>query len=89
MEITKLFPVNIFMPIIKFPRLTILVFCKRRPFWIFGQFRGFSKKPKVKIGYFALGKREKTRMVKVAKSCHQVTWAQKMRPKREKARVNF
>ena len=49
----------------------------------------FSKKPKVKIGYFALRKREKTRMVKVAKSCHQVTWAQKTRPKREKARVNF
>ena len=49
--------------------------------------RGFSKKPTTKIGYFALRKkkREKTGMVKVAKSCHQVTWTQKsMIKKRER-----
>ena len=35
----------------------------------------FSKKPTVKIGYFALRKKErkKTRMVKAGKSCDQVT----------------
>ena len=40
---------------------------------------GFSKKPTAQIGDFRLGKkrREKTRMDKVVKSCHQVTWAQK------------
>ena len=62
MEIIKLFPVNIFMPVIKFPHFTILLFCKKRPFWIFGQCRGFSKKPTAKIGYIVLKKngREKT-----------------------------
>ena len=46
---------------------------------IFGQFKGFSKKPMAKIGYLALRKkgREKIRIGKVAKSCHQVTWVQK------------
>ena len=78
MEIIKLFSVNIFMPVTKFPCLTILLFCKRRPFRIFGLFKVFLKKPMAKIGYFALRKkgREKTQMVKAAKSC-QVTWAQK------------
>ena len=40
---------------------------------------GFSKKPTAKIGDFALRKkgREKTRMAKVIKRCHKVTWAQK------------
>ena len=42
-EIIKLFPGNIFMPITKFLCLTILLFCKKRPFWIFGQFRVFFK----------------------------------------------
>ena len=39
----------------------------------------FSKKLMAKIGDFALRKkgREKTWMVKVAKSCHQVIWVQK------------
>ena len=39
----------------------------------------FSKKPTAKLGYFALRKkgRGKTRMVKAAKSFHQVIWAQK------------
>ena len=38
-----------------------------------------------KLGYFALRKkgRGKTRMVKAAKSCHQVTWAQKKRDQKE------
>ena len=38
MEIIKLFPVNIFMPITKFPPLAILLFCKKKPFRIFDQF---------------------------------------------------
>ena len=31
-EIIKLFQVNIFIPVTKFPYLTIFLFCKRRPF---------------------------------------------------------
>ena len=48
----------------------------------------FSKKPTVKIGYFALRKKErkKTRMGKAGKSCHQVTWAQRTWQKRERER---
>ena len=40
---------------------------------------GFTKKPTAKIGDFTLRKkgREKTRMAKVIKRCHKVTWAQK------------
>ena len=68
------------MPVTKFPRLTILLFiCKRRTFQIFISSGDFSKKLTAKIGDFALRKkeREKTQIVKVAKSCHQVAWAQK------------
>ena len=74
MEIIKLFPVNIFMPVRKFPHLTILLFCKKRPSDLWSVQGFFSKKPTVKIGYLALRKkeREKTRMVTVAKSFHQV-----------------
>ena len=43
MEIIKLFQVNIFVPITKFPRMTIWLFRKRRSFWIFGLFRGLFK----------------------------------------------
>ena len=43
MEIIKLFRVNIFTPVTKFPHLTIWLFCKRRPFPIFGQFKGLFK----------------------------------------------
>ena len=51
--------VNIFMPVIKFPCLTIL-FCKRRPFQIFDQFRGLSKETKDKHWGAYVGKeREK------------------------------
>ena len=39
-EIIKLFRVNIFMPVTKLPFLTIFLFCKKRPFRIFDQFRG-------------------------------------------------
>ena len=79
MEINKLFRVNIFMPVTKFPHLTIWLFCKKRPFRSLVSSGGFSKKPTAKIGDFALSKkgRAKTRMAKVVKSCHQVTWAQK------------
>ena len=41
------------MPVTKFPYLTIWLFCKRRPFYIFGQFRG----PTAKIGGFAWRKK--------------------------------
>ena len=35
----------------------------------------YSKKPTAKVQNFALRKKEeKTRMIKVIKSCHQVTW---------------
>ena len=88
MEIIKLFLVNIFMPVTTFPRLTILLFCKKRSFRIFDQLGGFSKKLTVKIRYFALRKkgREKTRMIKVAKSCHQETWPQKNVTKKKRER---
>ena len=70
MEI-KLFRVNIFMPVKKFPRLLILLFCQRRPFWIFGQFRGFFKEINCQNWEFYTEKeRDKTLMIKVAKSCH-------------------
>ena len=84
-EIIQLFEVNIFMPVTRFPSLTIL-FCKRRPFWIFDQFRGLFKETNSKNLGFALRKkgREKTRTVKVAKSCCQVTWAQKNLTKKRK-----
>ena len=59
MEIIKLLPVNMLMSVTKFSHLTILLFCKKSPFWIFGQFRVFfPKKPTTKIGYFALRKKE-------------------------------
>ena len=48
MKIIKLFPINIFMPVTNFPCLTILLFCKKKPFQIFGQFRGFFKETNVK-----------------------------------------
>ena len=43
MEIIKLSQVNVFMPVTKFPHLTIWLFCKRRPFQIFVQFRELFK----------------------------------------------
>ena len=78
-EIIKLFWANIFMPVTKFPCLTILLFCKKRPFQSLVNSRVFSKKPMAKTGYLALTKkgREKIWIGKVAKSCHQVTWVQK------------
>ena len=56
------------MLIFEFPHLTVWLFCKRRLFWIFGQSGGFSKKPMIKIGDFALRKKgsKKTRMTKRA-----------------------
>ena len=63
-EIIKLFQVNIFVPVTKFSHLTIWLFCKRRPFQIFGRFRGLFKETSGKNWDFALRKkgREKTRM---------------------------
>ena len=60
------------------------LFKKRTPFQIFGQFRGLFKETngknwERKIHWEKRG-REKTRMIKVEKFCHQVTW---------KARVNY
>ena len=43
MKIIKLLQVSIFMPVTRFPGLTIWLFCKRRLFQIFGQFRGLFK----------------------------------------------
>ena len=89
MEIIELVSLNIFMLVTKFPHLKILLFCQRRPFQIFGQFRGLFQENNCQNWEFCVEKeREKTRMVKVAKSCHQVTWAQKSMTKK-KARINF
>ena len=54
MEIIKLFQVNNFMPVTKFPSLTIWLFCQKGPFQILGQFRGPFEKPAAKIGHFTL-----------------------------------
>ena len=60
MEIIKVFPVNIFMPVTRFPCLTVCVICKSRPFWIFGQFRGLFKETNSKNWGFCIKKeREK------------------------------
>ena len=80
------------MPVTKFLRLTIWLFCKRRPFRIFGQFRELFKETTGKNWDFALRKkgREKTWMAaKLAKSCHQVTWAQKRVTKKRELIFNF
>ena len=59
MEFIKLFPVNIFMPVTKFPRLTILLFCKKQPFRIFGQFKGaFQRNQWQKLGILHLERKE-------------------------------
>ena len=58
MENIKLFQLsNYFMPVTKFLHLTILLFCKRRPFQIFDSSGEFSKKLTTKIGEFELGKK--------------------------------
>ena len=46
---------------------------------IFDQFRGFFKETNDKNWEFCIEKERdrKTKMVKVEKSCHQVTWTQK------------
>ena len=79
MKIIKLFPVNIFIPVTKCSCLTICLFCQKRPFRIFDQFRGLFKTTNSKNWGFCFEKkgREKTQMAKVVKSCHQVTWQQK------------
>ena len=66
MEIIKLFQVNIFMPVTKFPHLTIWLFCKRS-FQIFGQFRELFKETNSKNWGFCIEderERKKTRMAK-------------------------
>ena len=63
----------------KVPLFVNLVICQRRPFQIFGQFRGLFKNTNGKNWGFCIEKKgiEKTRMAKVVESCPQVTWAQK------------
>ena len=90
MKIIKLFRVNIFIPITKFPYLTILLFCERRSFRIFDQFRGLFKETNDKILGDYVGKgRENIWMFKVAKSCHKVTWAQKKVTKKRELNYIF
>ena len=55
-EIIESFRVNVFMPVTKFPHLTIWLFCKRRPFRIFGQFRGLFKETNGKNWGFCIEK---------------------------------
>ena len=91
MQIIKLFQVNIFMPVTRFPRLTICLFCKSRPFLIFGQFRGLFKETNNKDVEFCVEKEreKKAWMTKVVKSCHQITWAQKSTAKKRERIFNF
>ena len=91
MEIIKLFWVNTFMPVTKFPHLTIYLFFKRRLFWIFGQIRGCFKETNGKNWGFCVEKERerKKRMVKVVKSCHQPTWAQKRLTEKTEWTFNF
>ena len=77
MEIIKLFPEHVFMPVSKFPHLTILLFSNIiQDLW---SVQGvFQRNQQQKLGILHWERKgEKTQMVKVAKSCHQVTWAQK------------
>ena len=85
---TQLFRVNIFMPVTKFPCLTILLFAKGGPSRSLISSGNFSLT--AKIEYFALRKkgREKTPIVKVLKSCHQVMGTKKCEQK-DRATVNF
>ena len=78
------------MPVTKFPFLRIFYFAKGGPFRSYISLEDFSKKLTTTIGNFALRKkgREKTQMVKVEKSFHQVTWTQINMTKR-RAGVNF
>ena len=63
MGIIKLFWVNIFMPVTKFSCLTILLFCKRRPFQIFDQFRALLKETNNKNWGFCIGKERESKTV--------------------------
>ena len=65
MKIMKLFRVNIFIPITKFPYLTILLFCKRRSFRIFDQFRGLFKETNDKILGDYVGKERERKYMNV------------------------
>ena len=56
LEIIKLLRVNIFMPVTKFPHLTMWLFCKKRSFWIFGWFRGLFKETNGKNWGFCVEK---------------------------------
>ena len=44
------------MPVTKFPHLTIWLFCKRKQFWIFGQFRRLFKETNDKNWRFCIEK---------------------------------
>ena len=79
MEVIKLFRVSIVMPEQSFLAWQSGYFAKGDHFGSLVSSVGFSKKPMTKIGNFAMRKkgREKTRMAKVAKCCHQVTCTKK------------
>ena len=55
-EIIKLFQVNIFMSVTKFPHLTIWLFCRRRLVQIIGWFRGLFKETNNKNQGFCIEK---------------------------------
>ena len=79
------------MPVIKLPFLTIFLFCKKRPFRNFDQFRGLFQETNGKNWEVCVEKEKKRKIqiIKVGKSCHQVTWTQKKHDQKERARVNF
>ena len=64
MDIIKLFQINIFMPV---SSLKIWLFCKRRPFRIFGQFRGLYKETNDKNWGFCVEEERGGRKAKVVK----------------------
>ena len=69
---------------LSFHWLKILLFYKRKLFQIFDQIRELFKNNNSKIKGFAKKGEKKTRMTKVAKSCHQVTWTKKHVTKKRK-----
>ena len=85
MNVIKLFCVNIFMPVTKFPPLTIWLFCKRGPFWIFGLFRRLFKETNGKNwGFYVEEERERKNMDGLFSSSNMGT-----KNCDQKERVNF
>ena len=78
------------MSISKFPCMTISLFCKRRPFLIFGQFRNFLKETSGKNWVVCAEKeREKNTNGQSSKIFSSSNMGTKKCDQKERARVNF